>query len=297
MNVYQPIYRHYETPQFLAVHPWEGVSAYGNSMALNFQLRRDAHAIGEFTAKLVFAQAISARAFSSAVERLREVAAKLDLPAEMNVQFVKIRIGNPPSPQPPDGLGFQRFQKDGEVACSVYCDSDGITFTLRDYDRWQNVLPQVVESFSHIAPAYMAEVPAIKAFQVQYLNEFASINAPETPTREIFREGCRWVSPFSYDSLQPWHCHVGQFIPVNDNSRYLININCDVNTRPFPPTDGTRNFASVLILVSRQYDLPNSGPLVIEVEKLRAALEKSLLGEIISDDYLDVMGDGARDIN
>mgnify|MGYP000850985644 FL=1 len=282
-----------------------GKFACGNAMALNFQLRRDAHAIGEFTATLAFARPVGAAAFAKVVERLKEASEKYNLPAQMNVQAFFIKVGNSPEPPPPGGMGFQRFAENGEIACSLWCDSDSMALTIRDYDRWDNARSKVVEAFGHIAPAYMAEVPAVRAFQVQYLNEFASKDSAEQPAAEIFRPSSRWLSPYSYESLQPWHCHVGQFIPSDESSRFLVNINCDVAPQPFPPTEATRNYVKALILVSRQYDLHGVGPLVIEADKLQLileqnfdaahALEKTLLGELISDPYLDVMGEGARD--
>jgi len=274
-------------------------------MALNFKLRRDAHAIGEFTATLAFSRSVSVRAFAKVIERLKEAAKTLDLPAQMNVQVFNIPVGPTTEPPPPGGLGFQRFASNGEIECSLWCDSDNISLTLRNYDRWHMVLPKIVEALVHIAPAYMAEVPAIRAFQVQYLNEFASKNSAEGVTAEIFRPDSRWIAPFSYSSAQPWHCHVGQFLPFDDKSRFLININCDVAPLPWPINPMTRNYVKVLILASRQYDLPSKGPLVTTTEKLSDvlnenfntahSLEKKLLSEIIADEYLDQMGEGARD--
>ncbi|MBY4636441.1 hypothetical protein K5P26_04715 [Sphingopyxis sp. XHP0097] len=274
-------------------------------MALNFQLRRDAHAIGEFTATLAFAHPVGAAAFSKVVERLKESAHQLNLPAQMNVQAFVIKVGNPPGPPPPSGVGFQRFADNGEIACSLWCDPNGITLTLRDYDRWHSARSKLVEAFTNIAPAYMAEVPAIRAFQLQYLNEFISKVSPNQSPAEIFRSNSRWLAPYAYESLQPWHCHVGQFIPAEEGSRFLININCDAVPQPYPVVEATRNHVKALILVSRQYDLHDIGPMVVEVEQLQTvleqnfdaahSLEKTLLGEIISDPYLDVMGEGVRD--
>lgn len=274
-------------------------------MALNFKLRRDAHSISEFNAVLVFSNSVSMHAFARVIEQLKTAAADLDLPAQMNVQVVNFTLPNGQMPPPPPGLGFQRFARDGEIACSLWCDADGIRLTIRDYDRWHNVFPKLLQAFLTIAPAYMSEVPAIKVCQVQYLNEFASNETAEISASEIFRSGSPWMAPFSANIAQPWHCHVGQFMPADDRSRYLLNVNFDVAPQPYPPTPVTRNFVKLLILVSRQYDLPGKGPLVLAVDELRAALEenfnsahsleKRLLSEIISDDYLDVMGEGARD--
>lgn len=274
-------------------------------MALNFELRRKAHAIGEFTATLAFSRPVSGLAFAKVIDRLKEVALRLDLPAQMNVSVLNISVGPKPESFPPSGLGFQRFASNGEIECSLWCDPDNINFTLRNYDRWQTVLPKILDALEHIIPGYMTEVPAVRAFQVQYLNEFASKDLAEGVVSEVFRAGNQWVAPFSYSCVQPWHCHVGQFINSDVQSRFLININCDVMPNPWPINDLTRNYVRVLILASRLYDLPERGPLIISLENLSVvlrenfnavhSLEKKILGEIISNEYLDQMGEGARD--
>lgn len=141
-------------------------------MALNYQLRREKHAIGEFIATLKFSAAVSAPTFAKIVPLLNEAAKELDLPAPMNVQVFNVAFGTPQMPPPPSGTGFQRFAANGEIACSLWCDGDSISLTFRDYDRWKYILPKIVKTFSKIVPGYMAQVPAIHSFAVQYLNEF-----------------------------------------------------------------------------------------------------------------------------
>lgn len=281
--------------------------ALSGVMALNFEIRREKHAIGEFIARMQFAKDVGAPTFAKIVSVLKEVAADLDLPAPLNVQSFVFAIGNPagPPPSPMGGSGFQRFSSNGEVACSLVCDPNSIAFTLREYDRWMATLPVIAETFSRIGREYLAEVPAIRLFSVQYINEFRAVSPETSNTAELFRAQSKWIAPFSYESGEPWHCHVGQFIPSDGDHRYLVNVNCDISPNTLPGEDQARYYARVLILAARHYDIPGNGPLIVDVESLRSvieenfndthSLEKRMLGEIISDEYLAIMGEGANE--
>ena len=134
-------------------------------MKLHFELRREHHAIGEFTASLHFFQAVSAATFTGVTERLRELSTELDLPSPAPVQIFEFTVG----PQgasgsaggPKSALGFQRFSKEGEIAESLSCEADSITYVLRDYTVWEEVAPKLESIFSKLASEYIKEVPAI----------------------------------------------------------------------------------------------------------------------------------------
>jgi len=274
-------------------------------MPLNYDLRREAHAIGEFSASLNFSNQVNVNTFANVVPLLKNAADSLNLPAPMNMQVLNFGIGNFPVQLPTAGSGFQRFASNGEIACSLWCDQTSITLTVREYDRWHNILPSIVKTFSSIAPAYIAEVPAIRSFSLQYLNEFRARDASIRSAAEIFRPQSKWISPFAFESDEPWHCHIGQFIPTELGYRNLVNINCDVATAQFPPEQATRNYAKALILAACHYDLPDVGPLIAHLDTISDVirvnfdaahtLEKKLLGEIISDGYLAIMGEGANE--
>jgi hypothetical protein len=279
-------------------------------MELNYNIRRESHAIGEFSATLKFAAPVGPSAFTRVLARLSECAQKLDLPAPMNIQVLNFAVGGPMMPPHAapfalSGNGFQRFLPNGEIASSLRCDQDSIVITIREYERWHTVLPQIVDTFGVIGEEYLPEVPAIISFSVQYLNEFKAKTPEVVEASEIFKAESRWVAKFGPTSDQPWHCHVGRFIPGDSSYRYLVNVNCDIVHTPAPGDAQAHNYARILILAVRNYDLPDVGPLVISVENFRAelernyndihSLEKRILGEVISDDYLAIMGDGANE--
>lgn len=273
-------------------------------MGLNYDIRRPNHAIGEFTATLTFFGSVGAPTFARVQPLLAEVAKQLDLPATMNIQVLNFSFGNNSAPPPPTGTGYQRFAGNGEVACSLWCDASSITLTVRDYKRWEIELANIINAFSQIAPAYMVEVPAIHSFTVQYLNEFRAKDEVTRIASELFKRNNGWVYPRAFENSEPWHCHVGEFLKAEPPSRLLVNVNCDASLASIPPEQIVKHYVKVLILVAKHYDLPGIGPLIAKIEDLEQILrknfdsihdvEKKLLREIISDDYLEIMGDGAK---
>lgn len=276
-------------------------------MALNYDIRREKHAIGEFSAIINFAGPVSATTFSMVLAALKPVAENLELPAPINIQMVNIAFGGPAGAQsqPISSAGFQRFATTGEVACALVCDANSITFTLREYERWQNVLPVLTEQIASIAAAYASEVPAVRSFLLQYSNEFRANSTHVWNTDELFKQDSRWLAPIGKSSEQPWHCHVGALSEANGNFRSLVNVNFDVSPNIFVAGEAPRNYVRVLVLASNQYDLPTVGALVVrpdniasEIERnfnLAHTLEKKVLNEIISDAYIAIMGEGANE--
>lgn len=274
-------------------------------MPLNFDIRRDEHAISEFTATIRFPQAINLTTFEAVTEALKSVSGNdaLNLPAPMNMQVFRFAFGNAPPP-PAAGTGRQRFSENGEVACSIWCELEAVTFTLREYTGWNEVLPTLVTGLSPLLRAYAKQLPVVQSISVQYLNEFFAKADGTTSTAEIFRPDSRWLSPFAYESEEPWHCHVGQFISSEEDFRNLININFDISPNNQNENETGGIIAKVLLMASCNYDLPSKGPLLIKSEDLENqlkealdsahSLEKKLLREVISDNYLKIIGDKNR---
>jgi uncharacterized protein (TIGR04255 family) len=274
-------------------------------MSLNFELRRaPRHAIGEFTATVQLFQSIGAETFSSVVSTLRTIAAELGLPASMPIQVFQFALGAAegvtlPTP-PPTGIGFQRFAPNGEVEASLLCDSDSIVFSLRDYVAWEEVRPTLIDTFAKLLEQYLLEVPAIKSIRLQYLNEFQARSPKTLSAAELFRSDSLWLAPFAYGSSDPWHCHIGQYLPVDESRRMLVNINCDVSRMKSARSDDAHTYAKVLIVAGCFYNVPGGSPLIVDTERLRDALfenlegahklEKDMLRQIMSVPYLEAMG-------
>lgn len=274
-------------------------------MALNFELRRSPkHAIAEFTASIHLFQPINPDTFSRVIPRVQAAAQRLNLPAPMPVQMFNLTVGpTPPQAIPVTAVGFQRFASNGEIECSLRATESEVVFALRDYERWATHLPILIETFSEVITPYLNEAPAIKGLGVGYTNEFRSKKPGLISSAEIFRAESKWLAPFRLDGDQAWHCHVGQFMPAAADCRFLVNINCDVRPVRFPQAPAVQTYVKVFLSVFRQYDV--SGPLLLRADQLKEALgpllesthslEKKLLGEVVSDLYLDVLGEGARD--
>lgn len=278
-------------------------------MALNYETRRDNHAIGEFTATMKFVNPVTVHTFAKIMQTLEGEAKRLDLPAPVNFQVLNIAFNEgglkPQIPSPIAGGGFQRFASNGEVACALRCEPDAITLTIREYDRWASVLPMIVETFTALATVYITEVPAIRSFGVQYLNEFRGKSPEVRDTAELFVSGSKWVAPFFVGRLEPWHCHVGQFTPPEGAHRYLINVNCDITPNAHLGSETLTNYVRVLIFAALSFDIGEHGPLFVSEDNIRSAIEsnfnlahameKRVLSEVISQQYLAVMGEGASE--
>ena len=274
-------------------------------MQLNYALRRDRHAIGEFTAIVQLFQSISTATFSSSVvPLLREFASELDLPAPMPIQTFQVAIGHPaaevPMASPATGVGFQRFSPEGEVAESLLCDCDSMTYQLREYTVWEDVRPKLVDIFSRLMEQYVVEVPAVHSIRVQYLNEFLANSPDVQSSAELFQADSRWIAPFSHESAEPWHCHIGQYIPVDGNLRHLVNVNCDVALRQSTPDAPAVKYVKVLVFAGCYYNIAGGKPLILVSGEIRDKLyenfdmahdlEKKVLRQVVSAEYLSEMG-------
>jgi uncharacterized protein (TIGR04255 family) len=273
-------------------------------MSLNFELRRERHAIGEFLASIQLFQPVGPNTFAAVVVKLRELAEHLELPAEMRFPQLQLSLANLaegalqsiPSP----AVGFQRYAKDGEITASLACDSDSMTFVLRDYPTWPEVRPLVVDTFADIMEIFQQEIPAIQSIKVQYQNEFRPVDPLVRDTSELFRADSKWLAPFAHQSVEPWHCHIGQYLPVDENQRRLVNVNCNVAPFTVPTHETAEHRVKVLIVAGCYYNVPGGKPLILSRERLRQGLidnfdvahklEKQTLREVISDRYLDAMG-------
>ncbi|WP_324806608.1 hypothetical protein SH584_09485 [Sphingomonas sp. LY29] len=275
-------------------------------MSLNFELRREHHAIGEFTASLNFFQPISAPTFAVVTSALKEVAQGLNLPASVPVpsfQFT-VEMQGSPGVVPPqiqsNGVGFQRFSPEGEIAEFLSCSPSAITYVLRDYTVWEEVGAKVVEIFSRLAASYVKEVPAIESVRVQYQNEFRSLIGSPLSAAELFRADNGWVAPIACQSMEAWHSHVGVYIPHSEIERRLVNVNCDISPLQFPGEGVPRTLAKVLVFCGCFFNVPGKQPLILSGEELVSTLrtkfdeahdlEKLVLGEVISDPYLRAIG-------
>ena len=272
-----------------------------------FEMRRDKHAISAFAALLRFFMPAGPSAFSLVRSAAEIEAARLNLPAAVRQQtfMVGINAGGVtlgPNSVPQgilQGFGFQSFSRSGEIETLFMCEPDSMALTLTDYKSWDVVLPQISQLFGTVGTAYLSETPAIKSFQIQYVNEFRSVNDGFHAVDELFRSN-GWLPNFPAGVTEEWHSHNGMFVPIDDDSRYLVNINFDINhgTTPDRPTPST--LAKVTITVSLNFDVLGRQPLILSEAELNGAmlryfdqahtLEKKLVRQIFSEAYVEMMG-------
>jgi hypothetical protein len=277
----------------------------GFVMPLSYKVRhRDRHAIAEFKATLTFAKQVGPKAFADATLAATALAKELRLLAPLNVQVISVG-GGPQAISAVGGVGFQRIGEDGQPLLSLMVDNDSITFATRMYDRWSSVREQVRDVMSWLIPSFAPESPSIKSFSVQYINEFMAPIAVSVDPSEVLRRDCRWMPAFMYDEPMSRHCHVGMFIPDSEIRRFLFNSNVDVQEVTAQIDAEQFTLLRALILVAAHFDLPGTSGFFVDLDTVSNdimvqfddahALEKRMLVELISDDYLAIMGDGASD--
>lgn len=267
-------------------------------MSLNYELRHERHAIGEFTAALQFQKSLTEQQFGPVRDALKGIADSYDLPAlaPLNV----FRVGMPPvgGELPAAPISYQRFAKDGTVVAALICDDNTIAFTLREYTRWEDIEARIRDLFAEICDLYLPLAGSIRLLKLQYLNEFRAKKEAGSPPSEILKLNSKWIAPFVKENDEFWHCHIGAFIPGTQDVRHLVNVNCDFLKARFPAMQGQRNYLKALILAGCYYDIgepfidTGSGLRARLEEGLRAAhaLERKTLAEVISDPYLELMG-------
>jgi len=271
-------------------------------MSLNFQLRRPAHAIAQFATTLRFFQPVSPSLFADITIRLRELAAAHNLPAPMNLQILQINIGPggaTPTSTPVNGLGFQRFAADGEIDAAIAADGGSITFSSNTYPGWGILYPQIIEVFSSLGQLYLQEMPLIRSVGLQYNNEFRGGNSSVSRASELFTKDSRWLAPFWANSSDMWHCHVGEFSDITENSKLLKQVNFDINKAVFSPDPFEVLYVKVALSVSRNYEISGRSPLLVTSEDLQDTIashlnalhnaEKGMVKDVFDHRYLEIM--------
>lgn len=268
---------------------------------MNFEMRRENHAIGEFSATIELFSEISDEAFLETKKIASQIAKQLGLPVPVKQQGFQFSVGPEMSAKPVsiEAIGYQKFAPDGEVDTLFLCEQNKLTVTLHSYVCWIDTKQLLQSIFEPLLNSYLDDVPAVKHISLQYVNEFRSLNPYPTKTDEMFRPESKWIPDFCRNSEQNWHTHGGIFKP-NGDSRFLINVNLDLKTAEAEGLDFPVSVLNNLILIRLGYDIPGKPPLVVDVENRWEVLEncfdqvhtleKETLFEIYSDEYLQSMG-------
>lgn len=269
---------------------------------MTFELRRPNHAIGEFHASVTLVQPVSLTTFSAVLAELESIRQTLVLPAAMAIQTLEFAIGpNGPTPASsgPSPVGFQRFLPTGEVAESLMCDPNSIIYVSHDYTAWTEVEPKLLSIFDRLLKHYSREIPAVREVKLQYLNEFRG-GTIRSDVGSVVRPGSRWIPAFADGQTEPWHSHVGLFLSQSGNRRDLVNVNADLKHQRFGGELSERDHLQILILTAAFYNVIGKPPLVLTPTTTMSVLhtvldelhtlEKTVLREVITDEYLTKMG-------
>lgn len=268
---------------------------------MRFRLRRERNAISEFAAVLQFFRPVSQAAFQEVTSALQSMRTELNLPAPMHVQYIALNQGGVAPPPPMMGMGFQRFAADGEIAASLLCEAQSITYVMRDYTSWLDVKPQLLDVFTRLGGVYIKQVPAIHSVRLQYANEFFARDPEIKDALELFKPANPWITRRAESQAEAWHVHSGYFSPVSSDQRELTNVNFDFNLIKTADMPAAMFRMTATLLAGIFHDVPGKPPLTVDAAGLNAivsdylershTLEKSLLREIFAEQYLQAMGD------
>lgn len=272
-------------------------------MTLKFDKIGESHAIVEFTAVVKFGADVQPVLFGELAGQVNTLAESINLPAKLALPTFAISIGNGVSESPVSGMttqiGYQRFSAKGEAEERLIASPNTITYSTRDYKGWAETLPILLNISSALAPFYLKSSPTIGRVQLQYQNEFTSLDSDFVQASDIFSKDTRWVSSNRTSATDLWHSHVGEFIP-DGSCRQLVNVDVDCFLAREPSRSDEFTAVRANILAARTYDVDRSKPLIVDhtmlVEVLTQeldkthTLEKKVLSDILSEDYLKLVG-------
>lgn len=275
-------------------------------MGLKFKMRRDRNAISEFSVRLSFFKPVTSATFASVRMAAEKVAQELGLPTPIQQRVLQFAVGPtgplpvapPQLATPADGFGFQGFSRSGEIETSFICEPDNIIMLETEYKGWDHALERIERVFGPLANEYITEVPAIKSFVVQYVNEFRS-EAPGLHSVDEIVRPSKWLPQVAVGANDQWHAHTGIFTNLSENSRSLVNVNYDINLGSAPDRPEQATYVKITIVSAINFDIVGRPPLLVKKSDLSQALrmnfgrahdiEKSTLQEIVSDSYLEMM--------
>lgn len=259
------------------------------------------NAITNCLVNLQFLQGADSETMDLIQKEAKLIADDNDLPAVNRLTIPQIIVGNlAPSQSQQFGVVFQRYAKDGQVACELRCEQNAVTLKISEYSRWQDLQYLLANTIYRIAPLYMSVIPAISAARIQYDDLFVSDFTSSPPAAgEIFREDSKWITLFDRDSTEQWHSHFGMFFPNDELGRDLVNVNANVNDG-LDLAGSWKRSVSLTILVGRTFDVPGQTALILDKSEVPSALpkvfdtihdrQKDILQQVLADSYLNIIG-------
>jgi uncharacterized protein (TIGR04255 family) len=105
---------------------------------------------------------------------------------------------------------------------------EGCLIVVNNYTRWSKVKADVDGYYEQLLAVIGAKSRKLASVSLQYTDLFIWKTDPEQlAVRDLFRSGNPFLAPTVLDLKTLWHCHLGYFEPMEDNTlpERLNNIN------------------------------------------------------------------------
>ncbi|WP_108500503.1 TIGR04255 family protein [Paracoccus indicus] len=139
-----------------------------------------------------------------------------DLPRSSKTQTHKLTMDNGGTPvwTPGNGVAFESFQRNGQVAWRMMFENNIAVVNCLVYDGWRNVCPTSIRLLrSALNSANIGGDQHINSISLQYINAFAWEGPiEEYQISDLLRDNCRELPAAIFDrSSHLWHQYSGWF--------------------------------------------------------------------------------------
>jgi uncharacterized protein (TIGR04255 family) len=262
----------------------------------NFEPIHDAHAVEQVQIAINFAQPLGDGSFSQ-VRQAMEVF-RTELPGGSELQSFAIAFGQAPalfagSPGQMLSKGFvmQSMARNGAIEAEVRIEPSSIAFRTTLYSRWNAVWDQFARYLKSIIGTY-AGSPVMQV-SLSFVDKFVWIGTPKScKATLLLRPNSKYLCPHVYGSPDLWHSHTGAFIPVDEYTKRLLNINVDCLDEQIG--EQARRIVSISTVLTDIFNQPGFTPLTLAsneaFDKLQERLiqlhdkSKHCFGDVISDE-------------
>lgn len=196
-----------------------------------FEPIHDAHAIEHVQIIINFAQPLDDVLFGHVRQAMADY--KAELPGGSELQSIAIAFGQTPGffagapGQISKGFFMQRMAPNGAIEAEVRVEANSITFRTTLYSRWKAVWGQFSKYLKSIGGIYAGN-SSVMQVSLSFVDKFVWIGERDScRPKLLLRPKSLYLCPYVYESPDLWHSHTGAFLPVDEHTKRLLNVNVD----------------------------------------------------------------------
>jgi uncharacterized protein (TIGR04255 family) len=264
----------------------------------NFEPIHDAHAIEQVQIVINFAQLLDEVLFGQVRQAMAIYKTDAELPGGSELQSIAIGFGQNPGffvgapGQISKGFLMQRIAPNGAIETEVRIEVNSITFRTTLYSRWNTVWGQFSKYLKSIVSMYAGNSPVMHV-SLSFVDKFFWVGERATcQPKVLLRPNSRYLCPYIYDSPDLWHSHTGAFLPVDQFTKRLLNVNVDYLDEQM--VDQPRRIINISTVLTDMLNQPGFKPHQLSpieaFDKLQERLvqlheqSKHFFSEVISDE-------------